>query len=84
MDVVLAPLQAGVPGAIELLIILLVLAVLVLIPTVWVYRDAKKRGMNAPLWAVVVGGLFLIGLVPGLLALVVYLWKRNDTAAGGV
>lgn len=76
----LVPLQYSLPANIELLVTFLVFLGIILIPTVWVYRDAKQRGMNALLWAAVVGILFLLGLLPGVLAFVVYLWKRtNDT-----
>lgn len=72
-------LQAGVPGAVELVILLVVLIVLAVLPAVWVYSDARKRGMNAALRAVAVGGLFLFGFLPGLVALLVYLWQRAET-----
>lgn len=77
---VFVPLQYGLPASIEILVTVLVLLVVVLVPTIWVYRDAERRGMNAALWAVVVGGLLLIGLVPGVIAFVLYVWKRGDTA----
>lgn len=75
------PLQYSLPGGVEILIILIVLLLLAIAPAIWVYRDAKKRGMNAALWAAIVGGSLLIGLVPGVVALVVYLWKRDDASA---
>lgn len=81
MTTVFVPLQYSLPGAVEVLIVLLVLLITVLIPTIWVYRDARKRGMNAALWAIIVGGLLLIGLVPGFIAFAVYLWKRDDIPA---
>lgn len=48
---------------------------------VWVYRDARARGHRdlAPFAAVVVGGLFLTGSVPGLVALAV----AEDVATQG-
>lgn len=40
---------------------------------VWVYLDARKRGQDelAPWFGLVVGGLFVTGSVPGLVALAV-------------
>jgi hypothetical protein len=40
---------------------------------VWVYRDARARGRGelAPWLGLVVGGLFITGSVPGLVALAV-------------
>ena len=40
---------------------------------VWVYFDARGRGQEdlAPLFAIIVGGLFIAGSVPGLVALLV-------------
>ena len=75
------PLQFALSGQLELLITLIVLLLVVLIPAYLVYRDAKKRGMNAMFWAVLVGGLLLLGLLPGLAAVLYYLWKRNGTTA---
>ena len=48
---------------------------------IWVYRDARARGRRelAPWIGVVVGGLFVTGSVPGLVALAV----STDTAAQG-
>ncbi len=54
-------------------------AVVVVIPVaavvlgVWVYRDADRRGHDewAPLVGAVVGGLFIAGSLPGLVALAV-------------
>lgn len=48
---------------------------------VWVYRDARARGRGelAPWLGLVVGGLFVTGSVPGLVALAV----SPDAAAQG-
>lgn len=47
---------------------------------VWVYRDAERRGWElAPLVGFAVGGLFLAGSVPGLVALAV----TTDAAVQG-
>jgi TctA family transporter len=56
-------------GGIFILIIGLI-AVWILL-AVWVYRDAKKRGMEATLWLLVV-------LLTGFIGLVVYLIVRRE------
>ena len=56
-------------GGIILLIIGLI-AVWILL-AVWVYRDAKKRGMEATLWLLVV-------LLTGIIGLIVYLIVRRE------
>lgn len=72
------PLQFGVPGGPELLVILLVL-VIPLALAYYVYTDARDRGVESPaLWAVVVFVLTLFTFVGGLVAFVVYLFKRPD------
>jgi hypothetical protein len=83
----LQPLQ--VPGGPELLILVVVVLVVFGLVGRWVYRDAKSRGMDwAWQWGVGVGLLFLFGLVPGLLGVLIYVSVRDevdDTAdAGGV
>jgi len=73
----LLPLQ--VPGAPELLVVLLVLVVAFGLIGRWVYRDARSRGSQwAWQWGVGIGVLFLAGLVPGLLGLLIYLVVRGD------
>lgn len=47
------------------------LAVVWILLAVWVYRDAKKRGMEATLW-------LLLVLLTGLIGLIVYLIVRRD------
>lgn len=43
----------------------------------WVYLDGAKRGIDrAPWWGVGVFWLLLLGVVPGLVALAVYLRRR--------
>lgn len=43
----------------------------------WVYTDAEKRGKdNALLWGLGVGILTLLTLLGGIVALIVYVWKR--------
>jgi len=69
------------PGAPELIVVLLVLVlslVIVIGASYWVYKDAKGRGNdNAALWAVLTGVGFFIGLLPGLAVVVAYLYFRN-------
>jgi hypothetical protein len=68
------PLQIpGLPGGPEILIILVVLLIAFGLIGRWVYRDAKKQGSAyAWQWGVGVGVLFIAGLVPGLLGLLLY------------
>lgn len=80
LNSVFLPLQYSLPGAVEFLVIGLIALLLIIIPTVWVYRDAKRRGMNAPLWAIIVAILLLFGLFPGLIGLAVYFWQRDEIA----
>jgi hypothetical protein len=53
-----------------ILLILGLLAVWILL-AVWVYRDAKKRGMEATLW-------LLLVLLTGFIGLIVYLIVRRE------
>jgi uncharacterized membrane protein YhaH (DUF805 family) len=53
-----------------ILFIIGLIAVWILL-AVWVYRDAKKRGMEATLWLLVV-------LLTGIIGLIVYLIVRRD------
>ena len=55
------------------LILLIILAIPVLVGC-YVYKDAKRRGMDAVLWTIVAI------LVPGLIGLIVYLVIRENTA----
>ena len=55
--------------------VFIVLAVIIILPFVigvYVYRDAKRRGMNAILWALVAA------LAPSLIGLLVYLLVRSN------
>lgn len=68
------PLQFGIPGGPELMVILLIFVVPVALGY-YVYQDALKRGEDqsmAALWAVAVGGLFVIYVIPGIVAFAVY------------
>lgn len=77
----MSPLQFGVPGGPELLILLLIFALLVVLPFVlayWTYKDAEGRGDdNAALWAPAVGGLTVTTFFGGFVALAVYIWQRE-------
>lgn len=68
----LLPLQVGVPGGIEVLILLFIFFISFIIPLVisfLIYRDAKKRGsQHALAWGV---GAFFGALVVWLLYFVV-------------
>lgn len=70
-----APLQGPMgPVAPELLVVALLVTVAVAVAGgYWVYKDATRRGSDsAALWAVVVGGAFLLGLLFGVVALAAY------------
>lgn len=72
------PLQFGVPGGPELLIIGVFFVIVPFVLSYWVYTDAEKRGNeNAALWAVAVGGLTFLTFFGGFLALTVYIWDRE-------
>jgi len=75
----LSLLQLGVPGVVELGIVLLIILLIAGFVGRWVYRDAKARGSDwAWQWAVGIVLLFLVGFVPGLLGIVIYLLVRGD------
>lgn len=75
------PLQFGIPGGPELLLIGLLFLIIPFVMAYWVYTDAEERGEeNAALWAVVVGALTYLTLFGGILALVVYIWQRDAGA----
>lgn len=73
------PLQIGIPGGPELLIVLLIFLILPFLFAYYVYNDAERRGdENAALWAVVAGLATIVGTpVAGLLVVVVYVWQRD-------
>ena len=76
------PLQFGVPGGPELLIILLIFLIGPVVGFVlayYIYTDAEKRGEdNGALWAVV-AGLASVAATPfgGLVVLFVYVLQRD-------
>ncbi|WP_248897385.1 hypothetical protein [Haloplanus halobius] len=74
----MVPLQIGLPGGPELLIIGLFFMLLPFVMSYWVYTDATKRGNdNAAFWALAVGGLTFLTGPGGFLALAVYVWQRG-------
>lgn len=58
--------------------IILLLFVLPFILAYWVYGDAKKRGMNAELWAIAVFALIMMGFFPGFFLFLLYILIRED------
>lgn len=76
------PLQFAIPGGPEILVFGLIMLIYLIVPFVlayWVYNDADARGNeNAALWAIAVGGLTFLTFFGGILALVVYLWDRDE------
>jgi hypothetical protein len=55
-----------------ILIMFLIIPFLVsLVVSLWVYKDAKKRGVNAFLW------ILIIWLIPFLLGLIFYIKSRE-------
>ncbi len=77
----MSPLQFDVPGAPELVIVVLIMFLLVALPfalAYWTYTDAERRGEdNAALWALAVGGLTVTTFLGGFVALAVYVWQRE-------
>lgn len=74
----MVPLQFGIPGGPELLILGLFILIIPFVLAYWVYNDAKQRGNeNAALWALAVGGLTFLTFFGGFLALAVYIWDRE-------
>lgn len=74
----MVPLQIGLPGGPELLIIGLFFLVVPFLMAYWVYTDAEERGEeNAAFWALAVGSLTYLTFFGGVLALVVYVWQRE-------
>jgi len=76
------PLQFGIPGGIELLIILFVFLlgpVLAFVLAYYIYTDAQKRGEeNGALWAVVAGLATIVATpIGGLVVLFVYVLQRD-------
>ena len=72
------PLQLGIPGGPEILIILLI-PVIGFALAYYIYRDAEKRGEdNGALWAVVAGLASVVASpIGGLIVLFVYMLQRE-------
>lgn len=68
-----------VPGAMELMVLLIILFLLGGVIGRWVYRDAKARGSEwAWQWAVGIVILFVVGFVPGIVGILIYLGARGE------
>ena len=77
----MVPVPLQIPGGAELSIILVILFIVFGLVGRWVYRDAKSRGNEwAWQWGVGIAFLFLAGLVPGLLGLLIYVSVREERA----
>jgi len=77
----MVPLQFGFPGGPELVIFGLIFLIIPFVMAYWVYTDAERRGEeNGALWALAVGALTFLTLFGGILALVVYIWQRDEPA----
>ncbi|PSP47062.1 hypothetical protein BRC75_10830 [Halobacteriales archaeon QH_7_69_31] len=72
------PLQFGIPGGPEILIILLIPVIAVAL-AYYIYTDAEKRGEdNGALWAVVAGLASIVASpIGGLIVLFVYVLQRE-------
>ena len=58
--------------AIPLFMLMIIVALLPLLIGVYVYRDAKRRGMNAALWTLIAI------LAPSLIGFIIYLLVRGN------
>lgn len=68
-------------GGLELFFLVTTVGV---ISAIWVYRDARRRGVpHAMLWAACVGFLFLFYALPGVAALIVYVGLRDTIVEDG-
>ena len=77
----MVPLQFGIPGGPELVIFGLIFLIIPFVMAYWVHTDAERRGEeNGALWALAVGALTFLTLFGGILALVVYIWQRDEPA----
>jgi len=55
---------------------MVVMVIISILIAVWVYRDAKSRGMSGALWLIIV-------LIAGIIGLIIYLVVRNDKVPEG-
>ncbi len=62
-------------GAIWVICVIVMLVISIMI-AVWVYRDAKSRGMSGALWLIIV-------LLFGIIGLIIYLVVRHDKVPEG-
>lgn len=77
----MVPLQFGIPGGPELVIVGLLFLIVPFVMAYWVYTDAEQRGEeHGAFWALAVGALTFLTLFGGILALVVYIWQRDEPA----
>lgn len=75
----MVPLQFGMPGGPELVVLGLIFTIIPFFMAYWVYNDAENRGEeNAAFWALAVGALTFMTFFGGLLALAVYIWQRDE------
>jgi D-alanyl-lipoteichoic acid acyltransferase DltB (MBOAT superfamily) len=64
--------QAGLIGiAFLILLIPVVWFIVAILLCIWVYRDAKSRGMNGALWLIIV-------LIAGIIGLIIYIVVREE------
>jgi hypothetical protein len=81
----MVPLFPGIPGGPELVILFLIFGFFALVGILigvglgyWVYKDAQGRNHESPgLWGAMVAVAFLAGLLPGVVALGVYLYTQR-------
>ena len=55
------------------MVVMLIISIMI---AVWVYRDAKSRGMSGALWLIIV-------LIAGIIGLIIYLVVRHDKVPEG-
>ena len=73
------PLQFGIPGGPELLVLFIIGPVIAVALAYYIYADAEKRGEdNGALWAVVAGLASIVASpIGGLIVLFVYVLQRE-------
>ena len=71
------PLQGGIAGIGGLILFVIVLALYYFVAR-YIYRDAKSRGnSNATLWGIATFIALVVGFIPGLIVIVLYLLLRG-------
>jgi TctA family transporter len=64
--------QAGLFAIVGLMLLIpVVWFIVAILLCIWVYRDAKSRGMNGALWLIIV-------LIAGIIGLIIYIVVRED------